>query len=51
MKEIILALEFYLIVIVIAMLVAFIIKGMLVLVRLFTPKQVAGARDAGNKGK
>ncbi len=51
MKEIILTLELYLIVIVIAMAVAFIIKGMLSFIRLFNKKPATNVQESANKGK
>lgn len=51
MKEVILTLELYLIVIVISMLVAFLIKGMLVVIRLFNKKPAASVSEPISKGK
>lgn len=51
MKEIILSLELYLIVIFISMMVAFLIKGMLVVIRLFDKKPASSVSEPINKGK
>jgi hypothetical protein len=51
MKEIILAAEIYLLLIIISMVVAFLIKGMLSFIRLFSKKPTVNVQESVNKGK